>query len=44
MMSLVPGYQNGQKENSTREVPEARENASDQVVIGFHFAFDWLQG
>ena len=23
---------------------EARENASDQVVIGFIIAFDWLRG
>ena len=24
--------------------PEARENASDQVMIGFSFASDWLRG
>ena len=24
--------------------PQARENASDQVAIGFSFASDWLRG
>ena len=23
---------------------QARENGSDQVTIGFSFAFDWLRG
>ena len=29
---------------NTRNRSQARENAGDQVTIGFSFAFDWLRG
>ena len=31
-----------QKEAKQEKLPKARENAGDQVVIGFSFASDWL--
>ena len=30
-------------EVKTSNLPGARENASDQVAIGFSFEFDWLK-
>ena len=32
------------KEKQASKLPEARENAGDQVVIGFNFESDWLRG
>ena len=32
-----------QRELRTVKMSEARENASDQVVIGFSEEFDWLR-
>ena len=31
-------------QSKTSKLPEARENADDQVMIGFSFASDWLRG
>ena len=31
-------------QSETSKLPKARENAGDQVVIVFSFAFDWLRG
>ena len=30
-------------QEKTGELPKARENVSEQVVIGFSFASDWLK-
>ena len=30
-------------EVNTRKRPQARENASNQIMIGFSFASDWLR-
>ena len=30
-------------QSKTTEQPEARENAGDQVAIGFNFEFDWFR-
>ena len=30
-------------ESANKKQPKARENAGDQVVIGFSFASDWLR-
>ena len=42
-MVIITRSQSELKVN-TRKRPQARENASDQVAIGFSFTSDWLTG
>ena len=42
-MRKIPLRANENSKVKTNKLPKARENADDQVMMGFSFASDWLR-